>query len=378
MVKRLSFNPNSGQQLLRYIEYKGYPVPLNLDTGKPTTGKEEIKKLIEKTDDEVLKLTEQLRKLTKMRGTYCSGAWVPGPDGRVHGEFRFGTANQQTSCTNPNVQQFPEHFNKDDEWMAEIGRRIKGCIRAEPGHKLVKVDARGFHARMQGWLAEDANYYRLANLDLHSFNTGYYMDVPDKARMLQMDDGALLSRLKEIKKQYSHERNALVKRVSFLNQYGGGADKASRILGIDVGIVQGILASIAAPFPRTFDDFPESVVQALKRGTRLTNPFGCARYFWDHDLKEAIAFSVASPAHCHIQDAGIRLWQRGAFMQFECINFTHDAYWFHPLNELVDECIAVAKEEMERPSTVLVNSLGPFQVMADAQVGDRLSEMEDV
>lgn len=378
LVKPLAFNPNSAPQMIRYIEHMGYPVPKHIDTGKPTTGKEEMDKLAEATGDPVLKLCRKQRRLTKLKGTYCSGAWVPGADGRVHGEFRFGTANQQTSCSNPNVQQFPEHFNKDDEWLAEIGRRVKSCIRAEPGHKLVKVDARGFHARMQGWLAEDADYYRLANLDLHSFNTAQFMQVPDKDVMLDRDDGPLLQRLKEIKKQYAHERNALVKRVSFLNQYGGGAEKASRILGIEIGIVQRVLDSLAAPFPKTFEDFPAAVKAALGQSVRLINAFGCCRWFWDKDMKEAIAFSVASPAHCHIQDAGIRLWQQGAFDLYEAVNFTHDAYWFHPREELVEECIVAARAEMERPSTVLVNSLGPFQVMADAQVGDRLSEMRDV
>ena len=372
------FNPNSGQQLLRYIEYKGYEVPKHIDTGRPTTGKEEILKLIEQTDDEVLKLSQKLRKLTKLRGTYCSGDWVPGDDGRVHGEFRFGTASGQTSCSSPNIQQFPEHFNKDDEWLAEIGARIKACVRAEPGHKLVKVDLRGFHARMQGWLAEDENYYRLASLDLHSFNTGQFMEVVDKDELLALDDEALLKRLHEIKKQYSHERNALVKRISFLNQYGGGADKASRILGIAVPTVMQVLESIAAPFPKTFEDFPAQVEREMAKTSRLVSAFGCIRWFWDLDAKQAIAFSVSNPAHCHIQDAGIRLWQQGAFEKYECVNFAHDSWWWHPKEELVDECIAAARAEMERPSSVLVNSLGAFHVAADAQVGDRLSEMQDV
>jgi len=142
--------------------------------------------------------------------------------------------------------------------------------------------------------------------------------------------------------------------------------------------VQSILNSIAAPFPKTFSDFPASVESALQKSVRLVNAFKCLRWFWDKDIKEAIAFSVASPAHCHIQDAGIRLWQQGAFEKYECVNFTHDAYWFHPREDLVAECIAAAKAEMERPSEVLVNSLGTFTVAADAQVGDRLSEMCDV
>jgi len=380
LVKVLDFNPNSSQQLLHYIEHRGYPIPRHIDTGKPTTGQAEIEKLVEQTNDPLLKLVQKLRKLTKLGGTYCNGDWVPGEDGRVHTSFKVSsTASGQTAATNPNIQQFPEHFNPEDEWIADIVHRVKDCIRAEPGHKLVKVDARGAHGRMQGFLAEDAPYYRLANLDLHSYNTAHYLRLPDRYQLLDLDDVALSRRLKEIKRAHEHDRNFKLKRVAYLMQFMGGAEKAYKILtAFDSVIeVQQLMDMIKTLFPKAFKDFPASVEQRMKQYPRLISPSGGCRWFWDYDLQQAVAFSVSNPFHCHVQDALIRLWERGALLKYEGVNFTHDAVWMHPRVELVDEAIAVAKEEFERPSEILVNSLGAFQCMSDAQVGDVLSEMED-
>ena len=384
LVKVLEFNPNSSDQLLSYIRYctandpfHRWYVPRHIDTGKDTTGKEEMDKLIEATDDDLLKLSRQVKKAVTFRTRYCSGDWIPLEDGRVHGTFRYGTAVQQTSCSGPNIQQFVEHYDEKDEWEKDIAERLKACIRAEPGYKLVNVDMRGFHARMQGWLSEDPDYYRLAAFDMHSFNTAQFVDHPLKDQLRSMSDTDLAAALKSVKEEHKHERNAYVKRVSFLNQYGGGAEKASRILGLDISLVEKVLQAIAAPFPRVFRDFPHSVDRRMKGNGRLISPHGCCRYFWDLDLKQAVAFSVSNPAHCHIQSALVRLFEQGAFEKYGACNFCHDSVWYHCPENLIDGCISITKKEFEKPSDVLVNSLGPFFCSADAKVGPSLLEVED-
>lgn len=385
LVKLLPFNPNSSDQLLDYIRYRTdndtsntWYIPRHIDSGRDTTGKEELDRLIEATDDTILRSAQQIKKAVTIRSRYCAGDWIPGPDGRVHGTFRFGTAVQQTSCSKPNIQQFFEHYDPNDEWEVTVARKLKACVRAEPGYKLVNVDMTGFHGRMQGWLSEDADYYRLASFDLHSFNTAQFVDHPLKNQLRQMNDADLDATLKSIKKAHAHERNAYVKRVSFLNQYGGGADKASRILGLDISLVAKVLQAIAEPFPKVFQDFPHSIDRRMREKIRLISPHGCVRYFWDLDLKQAVAFTVSNPAHCHIQLALVRLFERGAIEKYGACNFPHDSLWFHCPIDLVDECIAVTKEEFVKPSEILINSLGPFWCPAEAKVGDSLVEMSDV
>lgn len=370
------FNPNSHDHIISYLEHMDYPVPLHIDTKRPTTGQSEIESLILDTDDEVLKTIAKLKKLTKLGGTYCGGDWIPKGDGRVHGTFRFGTASGQTSCSAPNQQQWPSHFDPDDLWLVPIMQQVKECIRAEPGHVFVKLDAKGAHSRMQAFLAEDPAFYRLSNLGTHAFNTAHYVDVPDKNELLVMEDVALLARFKEIKKQYDYEYN-FAKRVSFNMQYLGGAQKAAHTLRVPVMEVVQLMELIKGLFPKSFIEFPESIRRRLKRTTRLVSAHGSCRWIWDEDVQQAVAFAVANEFHSHWQSGLIRLRETGLTRRFEATNFCHDDVWLHPKEEETDECIALCRAEMEKPSTVLHNSLGAFQVNTEVQIGYDMGNLRD-
>jgi hypothetical protein len=130
-IERL-YNPHaSSPNTKSYIRYRGYRMPVSLATGNETTGRNELRKLAKETGDRILDLTDKWRELRKTGLDYTTGKWVPGEDGRVHGTFRCGTTGSgQTSCTDPNLQQFPEHSG--------IAKRAKEAIRAEPGHLFVK------------------------------------------------------------------------------------------------------------------------------------------------------------------------------------------------------------------------------------------------
>jgi uracil-DNA glycosylase family 4 len=683
------FNPNSSQHVLAYIEHMGYPVPLHIDTKRPTVGQKEIEGLIDDTDDETLKLVSKIKKLTKLGGTYCGGDWVPGDDGRVHGQFRFGTASGQTSCIKPNCfsddteiltkrgwvefprltkddevaqydigghicfvkplkivnrtgnnplvritteqqidllvtedhlcllqnrktkkfgkfpasdypedriqvqagqyvggkesltwgqvtlicalqadgyveprggaiefalsrvrkikrllealkacdvtfsqrpqtrywkgsprerqrfyikakdvpawlrgkkifgqwlldmdkrtfqmfadevfywdglstrknnysssvktntdwvqilmvltgrrakirkyrdpkfpkmkdswqldvakntysmttnrslkiianmrpvycvtvhhgnvvvrhngkvavtgncQQWPSHFDPDDKWLEPFMQQIKGCIRAQPGHVFVKIDAKGAHSRMQAFLAEDPDYYHLSNLGTHAFNTAHYVGVPDRNELLAMDDGALLRRLSEIKRQYDYEYN-FAKRVSFNMQYLGGPQKAAHTLRVPVIEVVALMELIKGLFPKSFVEYPETVRKRLQQNPRLVSAHKSCRWIWDGDEQQAVAFCVANEFHCHWQSGLVRLRERGLLRRYEAVNFCHDDLWLHPTEDLADDCIALCRAELERPSTVLTNSLGAFQVNTEIQTGYDMLNLRDV
>lgn len=381
LIKPLPFNLNSSRQLLAYISHMGYRIPLHLETDRPTTGKNEIEQLVAETDDAVLKLTQRVRKLTKLGGTYCGGDWIPGDDGRVHGEFRFGTASGQTSCSRPNIQQYPEHYDAKDEWVADIMKRVKGCIKAEESHIFAKIDYRAAHARCQGHLAEDENYYRLADTDIHSYTTAHYVGVPDKDTLLELDDESLRKRLREIKKQYEYDRNYKLKRILYLMQFTGGAEKAFQILSagfVSVIEVQQLMDMIKGLFPKTFIDFPANVEKQLKQQPWLVSQYKHRRFFWDGDLQQATSFLPSNCFHAHAQSALLRLQEQGAFAVYGACNWAHDSLWLHCREELVDEGIAAVKTEFEKPSDVLVNSLGPFWCHADAMKGYSMDKMVEV
>lgn len=91
-----------------------------------------------------------------------------------------------------------------------------------------------------------------------------------------------------------------------------------------------------------------------------------------------MAYLPSNCSHCTIQSALIRLHAKGVFEAYEAINFTHDAVWLHPCEPEVEEAVRAVKEEFEAPSTVLVNSLGPFQCAADAEYGPSMIEMRSL
>lgn len=385
LIKPLPFNAGSSKQVLSYIQYcvdndpfNQWFIPTHIDTGKPSANKAGMEALIDATDDPCLKQIEKCKKISKLRD-YCGEKWLPEADGCVHAEFRIGaTGTGQTTATNPPIQTYPKHFKKEDKWLEQTARMVKSTIKAPDGYVMIETDMVGFHARMQGFLAEDAAYYRLANIDTHSFLTAHYVGVPDKDTLLQMDDGSLLKRLKEIKKQYDYERNYLCKRVSFLSQFGGQAEKAATILRLPRIEVEAILDVNRSIFKAAFKKLPEQIEKMLKQNPRLVTAFGFPRFFWDADPNQAIAFWVANPAHCTIQDALIRLDERGALEKYGACNLMHDAIWWCCPEQLADECIAVAHEELERPSNVLTNSLGAFICKADAKVGPDMDSLMEV
>lgn len=371
------YNPHgSSPNTKAYIRYMGYPMPKSIDGGKDTTGKLELQKLAEKTGDEVLRLTGEWRETCKVGNDYTGGFWIPGDDGRVHAEFRFGTASAQTTAVRPPVQTYPEHSG--------IAKRAKEAIRAEPGHTLVKIDMRGFHARMAGWLSKDPDYYRLADFDVHSFVTAHFLHLKDAPYLLDMDDDELSAALDWVKSDTDRKyiRNYKVKRVVHGVTFGMKARKLYRMYSQNFENereAQGLIDLLAELFPRTFLAFPNWIREQINNVSpcRLVSPFKHHRFFWDYDMEQATAFLPSNCAHCHIQAALVRLRDGGALHRYEAINFTHDALWLHPRTEDVAGCIEVVQFEFERPSDVLVDSpLGAFQCNSDAEVGYDLAHME--
>jgi len=368
------FNPNSSLQLIRYLRHQGYPVPTKVDDPeKETTGKSELEKLAAKVDDPVLNIVVASRELRKTGLDYTGGAWTPAADGRVHTTFKPNTASGQLTSASPNVQQFPEH--------SQLAKRAKEMIAAEPGHTLVKIDMRGFHSRMIGWLANDAAYYKLADFDVHSFVTAHYLGLQGAKYLIELPDDELRAELDIIKNLHKHTRNYKIKRVVHGSQFGLGTRKLYRMnsdhFESEAEAVR-LKALLACLFPQTFTKFPKWVEHQIRKVTRgrLVSPFGHHRYFFDFDMEQATAYLPSNCAHCEIQSAIVRLHKMGALEKYGAANMVHDSLWFHCPDGLVEECKSVVVAELSAPSKVLVSSLlGPFQCNADVEQGLDLAHM---
>lgn len=371
----LPFNPNSSPQLITYIKHRGYPVPLHIDSKRPTTGKDAIDALIEDTDDDVLKMGRQMRQLTKIRGTYTEGHWVPGRDGRVHPEFTFGTASGQLAARYPNSMQYPQH--------GALAKMAKACIRAEEGHTFIKRDMRSFHARTLAWLSGDLAYWTLSDEDVHSFVAANFLKLPVASRLLQMTPQDRRAELCRIKREHADVRNLQAKRAILGLGFHMGVDKLYRMNPDSFASpleAQALVELIQSLFPQAFVEYPKSIQKRIKANPRLVSPTGHQRWVWSGDLEQAVSFEPANIAHCHMFDSMLIMQERGLLDRWQLVNMIHDCLIFHCPNELIDECIEGSREIMERQSTVLVDSpLGiPFQCSSDVEIGVTMAEMEAV
>lgn len=216
---RKLFNPNSTDQLIRYIQYRratdiaermsrGYDkakaerttlwkVPTKR-SGKASTGVLELTPLVKKTQDRVLQIAQKYRELDKGLD-FASGKWVPGADGRVHPTFSFGTSTGQMTSSGPNAQQLSKHN--------EQGEVIRQFVRAPENFVFVEFDFTGFHALMVGLLSKDPTYMRMARYGVHDFVVAHMMRLPEADGLASLSDAELESALKEIKRKYKPERN---------------------------------------------------------------------------------------------------------------------------------------------------------------------------
>lgn len=123
--KKLPFNPGSPPQVLAYIKFKGHRPGRAKKTGKDSTDKKALNRLI-KTGDPFYATLLERRQADKMKGTYGTGMVEKrGADGRLHGEFGHLPWTMRTNSTNPNMQNLADHV----KWAAEF----KMCVEAGEG-----------------------------------------------------------------------------------------------------------------------------------------------------------------------------------------------------------------------------------------------------
>lgn len=399
---RLLFNPNSRDQLIRYIQYrrtmdiadrmsKGYDkakaerttlwkVPTKR-SGKVSTGNLELTPLVKKTQDRVLLIAQKYRELDKGLD-FASGKWIPAADGRVHPTFSFGTSTGQMTASGPNTQQLVKHN--------EQGEVVRKFIRAPEGYVFIEFDFIGFHALMVGLLSRDLTYMRMARYGVHDFVVAHMMRLPEAQSLARMPDAELKSALKEIKSRYKPERNKAKRAVHGVN-FGEGAYKLHQVhsdLFANKAEAQGLINLVFKLFPRVAQWQDEVRWQAHNDPKkRLLSPHGYHRYFYDvwryggqqagEQSEECIAYLPANLAHGHYRERLIDLWSMGLIQQYRACNLVHDAVLFLCREDLQDKCIAEVKPVLESPSRVIRDAeLAPdgLYVGIDASIGRNWGE----
>ena len=152
--------------------------------------------------------------VTQLDGTIKGGLDIE-KDGAIHTCYTHNPSTLRSAAQNPPLQQLPRTSND----KTAPGNIIRNLIMAREGHTFLARDYSGIEAVLVGWFARLPDYIRLAKMDVHSFYTAYALNQLDgrvKANdlpLLSWDDDKLSKRLKEIKGEFSTDRNNLYKHL---------------------------------------------------------------------------------------------------------------------------------------------------------------------
>jgi hypothetical protein len=398
----VAFNPNSKNQVIRFMKFMKHPVPKHqkrVDAqgeASDTTEMKELERLFVKTKHPIYPLLIQKRQLTKVEGTYCSDSsgWAPMKDGCVHTTYGLCTATWQTTSKAPNVQNGLKHGKTP--FQKELANGFLSMQRAKPGRIMINLDFSAFHALTT---AHDFNipaYARLARIDIHSFVACHFLRLPECKGLYERDDADMKALFKYLRKNHEgfDDARAVRSKQTILGiQFGRGPMSIFTMYKEffnNVGEAKTIHELVYALFPRLRIAQNEVKAKAAE-DKRLVNKFGAIRHFfdvqrWDRRVQkmvpgdqaeQAVAFLPASHAFGHFRDCLLRIHRQGWDSRYGLCNQIHDSMVFHCPTELKDECVRDVKGEMERPSTVLIYPVmapGGFQVNAEEAMGDSMYE----
>lgn len=356
------FNPDSPQQVLALVRALGHPCPTDRH-GKQTTAKIEIERLARKTKHPIYQMILDSRELTTMLGTFMED-WAPAVDGRAHPSFYTAPGTGQHSAKRPNSMNAPKHTK-----LAGAFRRM---VEAPDGHKLIDLDWKSFHVLTLGYEARDADYMRMARMDMHSFVTSHFVKEPADPTW---PDDQLGDYLKYIKKKHKALRDRKVKGSVLGYQFGMGEHTLyyrQREHLQNVGEARKLLDLIDNLFPKAAA-WRKQIVAVAHRQAYLLSNWGFIRYFWEvfrpdyrgsaavgapgDDHEAAIAFLPANDAFGLRNAVMVRLEGQGMAEKYQLVNEVHDSLFFCPPDHLADECMVVVKTEMERPAVELSDPL---------------------
>ena len=386
------FNPRSPLQILSYLRHQNYPIPKRFRDGKDSTADKELERLEVKTGDEVIKLTRGIRAYSKMGNAYAGkvredgqveGGWYPGPDGRLRPTVTYGPASGQLAARNPNCMTTPKR-------RAELAFKFRKCIEAEPGHRILEIDYRAFHARTLGREAQDPAYYRLADLDVHSFVAGHIVHHPGIETCLSMPDDDLRQYLGEIKKKHKAIRDFKAKPCILGIGFKMGARRLyfeNRDTMADEAEAKRLLDLIKDLFKPVFK-WQDAICEEADRKHYLINAWGAIRWAWDifkwqrvdgewrrsssRDAEKVVAFLPSSNAHYMLRDKLMQLNELGLLEKYEFILPIHDALLFHCPTNLIDEAAFNIKAMLEAPVKQLTDAIvapSGFTCSSETSVG---------
>ena len=295
IVKEAGFmlNPKSAPQLRKYFFEIAGLKPLSMSKGGKTGVRlpQVNEAFIEyyQHENEVAHLLIEHREYTKLLSTYIDGLDdVVDPWSRIHTNFNQDVARTgRLSSSEPNLQNIPRPEN--DHW------NLRGAFITEPGWKIIAADYSQLEMRLLAAAALEQDMIEIfrKGWDVHSGNAALMYDTPyedivagkklakDAARM---DPAELLAAAEEkspgittrchgdllqyLKDCSSHRSDA--KNIGFGLNYGMGAAKLARDLGIDKRVAEMKIEQYKQTYPAVNRFMKEAIEEGRKYGYSFT------------------------------------------------------------------------------------------------------------
>ena len=380
------FNPLSPPQVMAYLKAKGYKIPLDRKTLKPTSNKETLSKLGATYQDPVLWETLDARKLSKAAG-YLTDAIV-GRDGRIHSTFTFAPDTGRLASFRPNVQNVPRTVDQ------AIVQAIRSTIIPSEGCEFVELDWKAIEAVLTGWFANDQDYIALSLADSHSYYGWHIMYAMreewarDVGSPPPMADRLLSSRLDDWKRKHGGWQpllsqgvtlniRDLAKKVNHASSYGMGPKHMGEILRLSPFLAAKLLRIKDEMAPKVKAWKRTVLVQAHTQGY-LENPFGYRHCFWNvvevkggkpsvsEEANKAFAFLPQSTAAAMLREVLLDLPALAGYHEWWWpLCPIHDAILVEVKKEKIDESVDFIRRVMERKW----RELGGLSVPVDAKLG---------
>jgi DNA polymerase I len=385
-AKVYPFQTTSSQQVLAYLNHKGYQVPTNPKTKQPTTGKKAIAKLTRQhPQDPVLRDLRLIRGLSKVIGdlddTYIHS------DGKFHMVFTLDVSTGRMAAAAPNGMNQPQGRLAEERERAAAQR---SSFIASPGYKLISRDWKGSQAQLTAWFANDPSYARVARLGAHAYYLSHLNESPVD---LNRPDCEVERDLALIKK--TDPRYQLAKAINLALPFGMGPYLLAEEVGCSFQDARRYLLVHENMFPLT-KAWKEQIRRIAHKEKCLRNPFGWTSPYY-FDIFRAIN---------KLDDHGQVIWEASgkqanqvlaqqpqsteAAMLKEVIltldELTRDEDWFHLLIPVHDELLCKVREDRVAEGQALLAremgrkwpELGGFSIETEGKWGTNWADYHEV
>jgi DNA polymerase I-like protein with 3'-5' exonuclease and polymerase domains len=199
------FNPNSSQQILKYILFKGHKPGVAKKTKNKSADVSAIERLAKKhKKDIVYQNLLTLRKLAKVKSTYVDSALEHMDENcRVHTVFSNKPSTWRLASEVFNTTNVIASGKRED---LGLGEKFRRCVVASSGSYLAEFDFNAIEAIQTGWYSSDPSYMRLASKSPHAFMTTHSKDFDGEPAQLDWPDDKLAEYLKWVKHEKKYKK----------------------------------------------------------------------------------------------------------------------------------------------------------------------------